>query len=145
MLHVPFKGGGPAMIDVIGGHSKVVFSTTITSLPHVRAGKLRALGVGSRARSPVYPDLPTMIEAGVAGYEAANWIGLVAPAGTPPAIVAQLNREIAAIQDTPEMRKQFADQGLEIMRMSPAEFTAFMTQELGKWERVVKEGGIKPE
>jgi tripartite-type tricarboxylate transporter receptor subunit TctC len=133
------------MIDVIGGHSKVVFSTTITSLPHVRAGKLRALAVGSRARSPVYPDLPTMIEAGVAGYEAANWIGLVAPAGTPPAIVAQLNREIAAIQDTPEMQKQFADQGLEIMRMSPAEFTAFMTQELGKWERVVKEGGIKPE
>jgi tripartite-type tricarboxylate transporter receptor subunit TctC len=84
-------------------------------------------------------------EAGVPGYEAANWIGLVAPAGTPPAIVAQLNREITAIQDTPEMQKQFADQGLEIMRMSPADFGAFMVQELGKWERVVKEGGIKPE
>jgi tripartite-type tricarboxylate transporter receptor subunit TctC len=122
-----------------------VFSTTITSLPHVRAGKLRALGVGSRVRSPVYPDLPTIMEAGVPGYEASNWIGLVAPAGTPPAIVAQLNREIAAIQNTPEMQKQFADQGLEILRMSPADFTAFMTQELGKWERVVKEGGIKPE
>jgi tripartite-type tricarboxylate transporter receptor subunit TctC len=145
MLHVPFKGGGPAMIDVIGGHSKVVFSTTITSLPHVRAGKLRALAVGSRVRSPVYPDLPTMIEAGVPGYEAANWIGLVAPAGTPAAIVAQLNKEIAAVQDTPEMQKQFADQGLEIMRMTPAEFGTFMTQELSKWERVVKEGGIKPE
>ena len=145
LLHVPFKGGGPAMIDVLGGHSKAVFATTITALPHVRAGKVRALGVGSRARSPVLPDVPTIAEAGVPGYEAVNWIGIVAPAGTPPAIAAKLHEEISAVLDSAEVQKQFASEGVEPMRMSSAEFAAFMGQEMGKWERVVKEGGIKPE
>jgi tripartite-type tricarboxylate transporter receptor subunit TctC len=145
LLHVPFKGGGPAIIDVLGGHTKAIFATTITALPQVRAGKLRALGVGGRARSPVFPDVPTIAEAGVPGYEAVNWIGIVAPAGTPPAIVAKLHAEIAAIQDSPEVAKQFAAEGLEMMRMSAAEFGAFMGTELAKWERVVKEGGIKAE
>jgi len=145
MLHVPFKGGGPAMIDVLGGHTKAVFATTITALPHVRAGKLKALGVGSRARSPVLADVPTIAEAGVPGYEAVNWIGIVAPAGTPPAIAARLHDEITAILDSAEVQKQFASEGVEAMRMSSAEFGAFMVQEMGKWERVVKEGGIKAE
>jgi len=145
MLHVAFKGGGPALIDVLGGHTKVIFATTITALPHIRSGKLRALGLGARERSPVLPDLPTIAEAGVPGYEAVNWIGLVAPAGTPAAIVAKLQQEIAAIQDTPELQKQFAAEGVEAMRMAQADFGAFMAQEMGKWERVVKEGGIKPE
>jgi tripartite-type tricarboxylate transporter receptor subunit TctC len=145
LLHVPFKGGGPALIDVLGGHSKAVFATTITALPHVRANKLRALGVGSRARSPVLADVPTIAEAGVPGYEAVNWIGIAAPAGTPPEIVTRLHAEIAAAVDSPEVQKQFASEGVEPMRMSPAEFGAFMVQEMGKWERVVKEGGIKAE
>src|SRR5215813_2335811 len=102
MLHVPFKGGGPALIDVLGGHTRVVFATTITGLPHIRSGRLRALGVGSRQRSPVLPDVPTIAEAGVPGYEAVNWIGMVAPAGTPPAILERLHKEIAAIPDSPE-------------------------------------------
>jgi tripartite-type tricarboxylate transporter receptor subunit TctC len=145
MLHVAFKGGGPALIDVLGGHTKVIFATTITALPHLRSGKLRALGVGGRERSAVLPDLPTIAEAGVPGYEAVNWIGIVAPAGTPAPIVAKLQQEIVAIQDSNELQKQFAAEGVEIMRMSSAETGAFMVQEMGKWERVVKEGGIKPE
>jgi tripartite-type tricarboxylate transporter receptor subunit TctC len=145
MLHVPFKGGGPAIIDVLGGHTKAVFATTITALPQVRAGKLRALGVGGRARSAVLPELPTIAEAGVPGYEAVNWIGIAAPAGTPAPILAKLTETIAAIQEEPEVAKQFAAEGLEITRMSAAEFGTFMVKELGKWERVVKEGGIKPE
>src|SRR6266545_4008331 len=108
MLHVPFKGGGPAMIDVLGGHTKAIFATTITALPHARSGKLRALGVGNRERSAVLPDVPTMAEAGLPGYEAVNWIGIAAPAGTPPAIVAKLHETIVAIQDSPEVAKQFA-------------------------------------
>ena len=145
MLHVPFKGGGPAVIDVIGGHTKVVFTTTITGIPHIRSGKLRALGIGAKARSPVLPEVPTIAEAGVPGYEAVNWIGIVAPAGTPAAIVARLHKEISAIQDSPEVQKQFSAEGVDVVRMSPAEFGDYMVKEMGKWERVVKEGGIKAE
>jgi tripartite-type tricarboxylate transporter receptor subunit TctC len=145
ILHVAFKGGGPALIDVLGGHSKIIFATTITALPHIRSGKLRALGLGARERSPVLADVPTIAEAGVPGYEAANWIGIVAPAGTPAAIVAKLQQEISAIQDQPEIKKQFVAEGMDILRMSSAEFGAFFASEMGKWERVVKEGGIKPE
>jgi tripartite-type tricarboxylate transporter receptor subunit TctC len=145
MLHVPFKGGGPAMIDVLGGHTKVIFATTITALPHVRSGKLRVLGVGGRERSPALPDVPTIAEAGVPGYEAANWIGIVAPAGTPAAVVAKLHKEISAVVDSPEIQKQFSSEGVEAMRMSSAEFGDFMVKEMSKWERVVKEGGIKAE
>jgi tripartite-type tricarboxylate transporter receptor subunit TctC len=144
-LHVPFKGGGPAMIDLVAGHTKVGFATTITTAPHIRTGKLRALGVGATKRSPVLPDVPTIAEAGVPGYECANWIGIVAPAGTPAAVIDKLHKEISAIQDLPEVQKQFASQGAEAVRMSPAEFGDFMLKEMAKWERVVKEGGIKAE
>jgi tripartite-type tricarboxylate transporter receptor subunit TctC len=145
LLHVPFKGGGPAMIDVLGGHTKVVFATTITALPHVRSGRLRALGVGNRARSPVLPEITTIAEAGVPGYEAVNWIGIVAPAGTPATIVAKLHTEISAILDSGEVHKQLSAEGVEVMRMSSADFGAFMVREMDKWGRVVKEGGIKAE
>jgi tripartite-type tricarboxylate transporter receptor subunit TctC len=145
LLHVPFKGGGPAMIDVVGGHTKVAFATSVTASPLVRSGKLRALGVGGRVRSPVLPDVPTVAEAGVPGYEVSNWIGIVAPAGTPAPIVARLHQEIAAILESPDTRKQFSSQGAELVRMSAAEFGDFMVRELDKWERVVKQGGIKPE
>ena len=145
LLHVAFKGGGPALIDVLGGHTKAIFATTITALPHIRSGKLRALGLGARERSPVLAELPTIAEAGVPGYEAANWIGIVAPAGTPAAIVAKLHQEISAIQDQPEVKKQFAAESVDVLRMSSAGFGAFFASEMEKWERVVKEGGIKPE
>jgi tripartite-type tricarboxylate transporter receptor subunit TctC len=133
------------MIDLVAGHTKVGFATTITTAPHIRTGKLRALGVGATKRSPVLPDVPTIAEAGVPGYECANWIGIVAPAGTPAAVIDKLHKEISAIQDLPEVQKQFASQGAEAVRMSPAEFGDFMLKEMAKWERVVKEGGIKAE
>ncbi len=145
ILHVPFKGAGPAMIDVMGGHTKIAFPSVTSSNAHIQSGKLRALGVGAARRSPVLPDVPTVAEAGVPGYEAANWIGIVAPAGTPAAIVERLHKEISAIQDMPEVQKQFASEGADIMRMSSAEFAAFSASELEKWGRVVKQAGIKAE
>ena len=143
ILHVPFRGAGPAMIDTMGGHTKVGFGSITSAIPHIRSGKLRALGIGDKRRSPALPDVPTIDEAGVAGYEAGNWIGLVAPAGTPAPIVARLHKEIAAVLDTPDAQKQFANEGAEVWRMSPEEFGAFMRSELAKWGRVVKEAGIK--
>ena len=145
ILHVPFKGGGPAMIDVIGGHTKVMFSSLVQTTPHIKSGKLRALGVGGLTRNPVLPDIPTIAEAGVPTYESVNWWGLVAPAGTPPAIVEKLHREIAAVQDNPEVQQQFANEGASVVKMSTAEFAQHMVKEMNKWERVVKEGGIKAE
>jgi tripartite-type tricarboxylate transporter receptor subunit TctC len=145
LLQVPFRGAGPAMIDIVGGHTKVAFATTITAPPFVRDGKLRALGVGAASRSPALPNVPTVSEAGVPGYEVANWIGLVAPAGTPQAIVDKLSREIAVIQDAPEVKQQFASEGAEVVRMTPTTFGTYMATETAKWERVVKEGGIKAE
>ena len=143
MLHVPFKGGGPAMVDVVAGHTKVAFATTITTSPFIRSGKLKGLGVGALKRSTLLPELPTIDEAGVPGYDVSNWIGIVAPAGTPADIVDKLHREITAVLDSPEGRKQLAARGAEAWPMSAAEFGAFMEKELVKWERVVKDGRIK--
>ena len=145
MVHVPFRGGGPSMISVVGGHTKVTFPSLAQTVPYIKSGGLRALGVGGRERSPVLPDVPTIAEAGVPGYEAANWWGVVAPAGTPPAIIERLHREIAAVQDNPEVQKQFANEGASVVKMSTAEFGQHMVKEMNKWERVVKEGGIKAE
>jgi tripartite-type tricarboxylate transporter receptor subunit TctC len=145
LLHVPFKGGGPAMIDVVGGHTKVMFSSLVQTTPHIRSGKLRALGTGGLARNPVLPDVPAIAEAGVPGYEAVNWWGVVAPAGTPPAIIEKLHQEISAVQNSEEVKKHFASEGAQVVQMSSAEFAAFIEKEMKKWERVVKEGGIKAE
>jgi tripartite-type tricarboxylate transporter receptor subunit TctC len=145
MLHVPFKGGGPAMIDVIGGHTKLLFSSLVQTTPHIRSGKLKALAVGGSKRSQILPDVPTVAESGVPSYEAVNWWGVVAPAGTSTAIVERLHKAIQEVQSAPEVQKQFETEGAEIVRMSPAEFGSFMEKEMGKWGRVVKEGGIKAE
>jgi len=145
MLHVPFKGGGPAMIDVIGGHTKLLFSSLVQTTPHIRSGKLKAIGVGGTKRNAVLPEVPTVAESGVPTYEAVNWWGLVAPAGTPQPIIDRLHKAVQEVQDSPEIQKQFATEGAEIVRTSPAEFSAFMVKEMAKWERVVKEGGIKAE
>jgi tripartite-type tricarboxylate transporter receptor subunit TctC len=145
LLHVPFKGGGPAMIDVIGGHTKVMFSSLVQTTPHIRSGKLRAIGTGGLTRNPVLPDVPTIAEAGVPGYEAVNWWGVVAPAGTPAAIVDKLHQEITAVQNSDEVKKHFATEGAQVVQMSSTEFAAYIEKEMKKWERVVKEGGIKAE
>jgi len=143
MLHVPFKGAGPATIDVVGGHTSLMFGGLLATTPQVRSGKLRAIGMGSLKRNPIFPDVPSIAEAGVPGYETVNWFGLVAPAGTPPAIVERLHREITLVQDLPEVQKQFDADGATIIRMTPAAFGDYMVADMNKWERVVKEGGIK--
>jgi tripartite-type tricarboxylate transporter receptor subunit TctC len=145
ILHVPFKGGGPAMVDVMGGHTKVMFSSLVQTTPHIKSGKLRPLGVGGTQRSKVLPDVPTIAEAGVPGYAAENWWGLLAPAGTPPAIVARLHKELIAAQDNAEVKKYFDAEGALLVKMSSEEFGKFMISEMNKWERVVKEGHIKAE
>jgi len=145
ILHVPFKGGGPAMIDVIGGHTKIMFSSLVQTTPHIKSGKLRALGTGGAKRSPVLPDVPTIAEAGVPGYEALNWWGIVAPAGTPPAIVEKLHKDLTAVQDSSIIQDEMAKQGANVVRMSSAEFGQFMQSEMTKWQRVVKEGKLKAE
>jgi len=145
MLHVPFKGGGPAMTDVMGGHTKVIFSSLVQTTPQIKSGKLRALGVGGTQRSTVLPDVPTIAEAGVAGYAAENWWGIIAPAGTPAAIVEKLHKDLTAAQENPEAQKYFTAEGAVVVKMSTAEFGAFMVSEMTKWESVVREGKIKAE
>ena len=145
ILHVPFRGGGPAIIDLVGGHTKVMFSNLLVAMPHIRSGKLRALAVGGTKRNAALPDVPTVAEAGVPGYEAANWWGIVAPAGTPAVIVEKLHKEISVLQDSAEVKQRFSTEGAEIVRMSSAGFGDFMVKEMSKWERVVKERGIKAE
>jgi tripartite-type tricarboxylate transporter receptor subunit TctC len=145
MLHVPFKGGGPAMIDVMGGHTKLLFSSLVQTTPHIRSGKLKALGIGGSKRNAVLPDVPTIAEAGVPTYESVNWWGLVAPAGTPAPIIERLHKAVQEVQTSADVQKQFSSEGAEIVQMSPPEFAAFIEKEMKKWERVVKEGGIKAE
>jgi tripartite-type tricarboxylate transporter receptor subunit TctC len=143
VVHVPFKGAGPAVIDVAGGHSQSIIATITTLIPHHKTGKLRLLGVSGTKRSAIMPDLPTIEEQGVKGYEAGNWIGLVAPAGTSPAIVEKLNKEIAAIQKLPDVEKRMTENGADLVTMTPAEFGKYMESELDKWGKVIKQAGIK--
>jgi tripartite-type tricarboxylate transporter receptor subunit TctC len=145
VVQVPFKGGGPAMLDVIGGHSQLLLNSLVASTPHVRSGKLKALGVSDTQRSALLPDVPTIAEAGVPGYQAANWWGIAAPAGTPQPVIEKLHREITAVLNSEEVQKQFASDGAVIMRMSTAEFAKFFEAEHQKWGRVVKEAKIKAE
>ena len=142
---VQYKGGGPALTDVIAGQVQMNLGSLVQMIPHVRSGKLKALGVSSAKRVAALPDVPTIAEAGVPGFEVSNWWGILAPAGTPQPALDRLYKEITAILDSPETRKRFELEGAEVVRMKPQEFAAFVTQETEKWTRVVKEAGIKPE
>jgi tripartite-type tricarboxylate transporter receptor subunit TctC len=142
---IPFKGGGPAMIDVMGGHSHLLMNSYLASVPHIRSGKLKPLGVSDLRRTHLLPDVPTIDEAGVAGYQAANWWGIAAPAGTPQPIVDKLYAAIAKVLDSDDVKKQFDKDGASIVRMNPAEFAKFFANEHAKWGKVVKEANIKPE
>jgi tripartite-type tricarboxylate transporter receptor subunit TctC len=145
LQHVPYKGGGPAMADVIAGHVKVMFSSLVQTTPFIQSGQLRALGVGGRNRNPVLPDVPTIAEAGVPGYQADNWWGILAPAGTPKEIVDKLYVDIQAALKAPELREAFAREGAAAVTMTTAEFGAYIEAEMAKWAKVVKEGNIKPQ
>jgi tripartite-type tricarboxylate transporter receptor subunit TctC len=141
--HVPFRGGGPALLDVIAGNTKIMFSSLVQTTPYIKNGQLLALGTGGAARSPVLPDVPTIAEAGVPGYQATNWWGILAPAGTPKEVVEKVRAALAAAQDSAETRKRLESEGADVVRMNPQEFGAFMVSEMDKWGKVVKESGIK--
>jgi tripartite-type tricarboxylate transporter receptor subunit TctC len=142
---VQYKGGGPALTDVIAGQVQMNLGSLVQMMPHVRSGKLKALGVSGANRVAPLPDVPTIAEAGVPGFEVTNWWGILAPAGTAQPILDRLYKELTSILDSPETRKRFELEGADVSRMKPAEFAAFVTQETEKWTRVVKEAGIKPE
>jgi tripartite-type tricarboxylate transporter receptor subunit TctC len=142
---VQFKGGGPAMIDVLGGHSQLIFVSIAQALPHIKSGKVKALGYAAKQRSKALPNVPTISEAGLPGYESFIWWGLYAPTGTPQPIVDKLNREIAAIMKTPEMIKAMDDQGADIDLLTGAAFSKFMESESAKWDKVIKKNNIKLE
>jgi tripartite-type tricarboxylate transporter receptor subunit TctC len=138
MTHIPYKGTGPAVSDLLGGQVKVAFETTIAMLAHVKAGKLKALAVTSARRSATLPDVPTMQEAGVAGYESVAWYGMAAPAATPKEIVARLNTETNRILKSPEVAKRLADLGSDPVSGTPDQFAAWIRNESDKWAKIIK-------
>jgi len=145
MLHVPYKGPTPGMIDLVAGRVSLMATSTTSSLPHVRSGRLRALGVTTATRSSSLPDIPTVAETGLPGYESAAWFGLMAPAGTPKEVIARLNKEVVAILRQPDVRERFAKDGAEVIAGTPEAFDAYIRAEAVKWAKVVKAAGIKPE
>ncbi|WP_029048431.1 tripartite tricarboxylate transporter substrate binding protein [Cupriavidus sp. amp6] len=139
--HIPYKGSAPAVNDLLGNQIGLMFDNMPSSYPHVKAGKLRALAVTSAKRSPALPNVPTVAESGVPGYEATSWFALYATGGTPQAIVDRLNAEVVKILAMPEVKKQMADQGAEPNPEKPAQLAAFMKSETAKWAKVVKASG----
>jgi tripartite-type tricarboxylate transporter receptor subunit TctC len=145
MVHVPYKGAAPALADLLGGQVQIMFSTMPPALPHVRDGKLRALAVTSLKRSHATPDLLTLDEAALPGFEANTWHGVVLPAGASAAIIARLNREIVAILHLPDVVERLSGQGAEAVGSTPEEFAAYIKSETVKWAKVVRESGAKAE
>ena len=145
LVHVPYKGGSLAVTDLIGGRLTLMFANLTTVQQHIKTGRVRALAIGTAQRSLVMPDLPTVAAAGVPGYEANNWNGVVAPAGTPRAVIDRLQRAIKLALDAPEMREQLLQNAFEPIADTPAEFTRYLAAERVKWGRVVRQAGVKPE
>ena len=145
MTHIPYKGSGPALNDLLGGQVKVSFGGAVSFTPYIKSGRLRALAIGDSKRSAFLPDLPTVAEAGVPGYEATIWTGLYLPVATPKAIVMRLNADVVKIMHQPELRERLQAQGSDPVGGSPEECDAFMKSEIAKWAKVAKDAGIKPE
>ena len=145
MVHVPYKGAGPAIIDLLAGQVQVLFGSSVTMLPLIGSGRLRALATTSAQRLSAAPEIPTMAEAGVPDCEVDGWYGIVAPAGTPPDRIRKLSDQVAVILRTPEMRDRFAKDGREAMGTTPEEFSRFLGAEIAKWAKVVRATGVKAE
>jgi tripartite-type tricarboxylate transporter receptor subunit TctC len=142
VVHVPFKGSGQALIDVVAGRVSMIFDNMPSALPHIRGGKLRALGVTGSKRSGALPEVPTIAEAGVPNYESLSWSGFAVPAGTPRDIVQRLNRETALILQTPDMRQKLAEQGADAVGGPPEAFAEHIRRERDKWSRLIRERNI---
>ncbi len=141
--HIPYKGGGPAVIDLVSGQVHFMFATAVSVIPHTRTTRLRALAVTSAQRSPSVPELPTVAESGIAGFEALTWHGVVVPAATPAPVIAKINAEFNAVLATSELRDRLATQGVEARGGKPEEFAAFLRAEIPKWSKVVRDSGAK--
>ena len=145
LLHIPYKGAGPAMADVVAGHADISIGSVLSSLPNVKSGRLKALAVSGSKRQSTMPDVPTMAEAGYPGYEADNWWGLLAPAGTPADIVNTLSRTIGEIMAAPATAARFAPEGVLVSYQKSTDFGGFMETETVKWTRIIKAAGITAE
>jgi tripartite-type tricarboxylate transporter receptor subunit TctC len=145
LVHVPYKGGAPSVVALVSGEVHMLFTAIPTALSQINAGKMRPLGVSISHRSAALPDVPTIAEAGLPGYYAASWYGLLFPAGVPTAVVDALAKDIAAVMSVPDMKEKMLAQGFEPVGNSPAEFSAFIREEIPRWESVVRRAGIKPE
>jgi tripartite-type tricarboxylate transporter receptor subunit TctC len=143
ITHVPYKSSGPGVTDVLGGHVQMIFAGPLALEQHIKSGRLRALAVADKRRSGVLPEVPTMTEAGFPGVETGTWYGILAPARTPSAIVAQIQRTIAHVLEAPELKARILNQGVDIVSSSPAEFEKFIIAEVAKWSRVVKTAGVR--
>jgi tripartite-type tricarboxylate transporter receptor subunit TctC len=143
IVHVPYKGGAPAMQDLLGGQIQVIVGTPVTSVPHIKSGKIRALATTGLARAAIMPDVPTIAESGYPGFEAINWYAYVAPARTPKEIIARLNKEIVQVLSTPEVREQLGHHGVEARTSTPEALAKFMESELATWGKVVKAAKIQ--
>jgi tripartite-type tricarboxylate transporter receptor subunit TctC len=145
IVHVPYKGGGPSMLAVIAGEAQLMFSSIVQTVPNIQGGHLRALATGGAKRSPILPELPTIAEAGVPGYVASDWWGILAPAGTPAPIIAKLHGAIEEVLRSADTKKNLDEQGATPLYMTTAEFGAYIKDEMTKWGPVVQKAGIKPE
>lgn len=143
MLHIPYKGSAPVVTDLLAGQVDVMFDNIPNVINHVRAGKMKAFAVSSARRNPLAPDVPTVAEAGLPGYEVSVWFGVLAPAGTPADIVQRLNAEIVRIVSTADVKERFAKQGVEVQTSTPDQYQAFVRAEVARWGKVIKEAGIK--
>jgi tripartite-type tricarboxylate transporter receptor subunit TctC len=141
IVHVPYKGNAASLTDLVAGRVQMMFSNLLTAGPHARAGKLRAIAISSGKRSPQAPDLPTIAESGVPGYDLTPWYGVLFPAGTPRPIVMRLNQEIGGILTTPDMVERFRTQGIDLVTSTPEAFAALIKSEIPKWRKVVKDSG----
>ena len=145
--HVPYKGAGPALADVVAGQVPMLFNDPISAMPHIKSGKLKLLAVGTPKRSAAVPDTPTMIEAGVPGFDAYAWLGFLAPAGLPKDIAAKLHAEITKAMNAPDVYERYFSPrgGLEAMGYGPDESATFVRSEIVKWSKVIKDSGAKPD
>ena len=143
IVHVPYKGNAAALTALVGGEAQMMFSNLLTSMPHVRSGRLRVLAVSTAKRSPQMPDLPTIAESGVPGYDVTPWYGILGPARLPPAIVAKWNKEVARIVVLPEMKERFVTQGIDLTSSTPEAFAALIKADVPRWRKIVKDSGAK--
>ena len=145
LVHIAYKGGAPAMIDLVGGQIQMIFPTLVTALPHIKSGKIRALAVTMKERAPMLPDVPTVSESALPGFEANNWDGMLLPAGTPGAVVAKLNRDVTRVLNLPEVKELLSNQGALPTPGTPNAFEAYIKSEIAKWSDVVQRAGIRVE